>query len=123
MLESQDRIDMPTVHTVNTVDMGRPKKHEGRKAITVYLSESEYKWVVLQAPGNVSQWVHDLIAKQMVIHDHFDKLASDSPKEEVRASVEKVAALSKTKKPVRTCTHGVEKGYHCWQCRGLANVE
>lgn len=23
----------------------------------------------------------------------------------------------------RTCAHGMSKGYHCWQCRGIAKVE
>lgn len=25
--------------------------------------------------------------------------------------------------PGKTCVHGVQKGYHCWQCRGMANVK
>jgi hypothetical protein len=26
-------------------------------------------------------------------------------------------------KPKKTCKHGKEKGYHCWQCGGVAQVE
>lgn len=25
-----------------------------------------------------------------------------------------------TRQKVKTCVHGVQKGWHCWQCRGVA---
>jgi hypothetical protein len=27
-----------------------------------------------------------------------------------------------TRRKVKQCAHGVEKGSHCWQCRGLAEA-
>lgn len=34
-----------------------------------------------------------------------------------------VAAPPKPKKAVKTCVHGKERGFNCWQCGGMAKVE
>lgn len=38
------------------------------------------------------------------------------------AEVGDVPIAEKPKAGVRTCVHGVAKGWHCWQCRGVAVV-
>jgi hypothetical protein len=32
-------------------------------------------------------------------------------------------AKAAAKREIKTCEHGKSKGYHCWQCGGLAKVE
>lgn len=44
--------------------MGRPRLFENRKQITFSLSESEYKWVELQAGGNVSAWCREQVLEE-----------------------------------------------------------
>lgn len=88
------------------------KQFESRKAVTIYLDEADYKWVELQSGGNISGWCRERI------------LALDKPKEEKGP-----VAIKPTKKLVveeptqkKGCQHGKEKGYHCWQCGGLAQA-
>lgn len=38
-----------------------PKFENGRKVIKVYLDETDYKWVELQAAGNVSGWCRERV--------------------------------------------------------------
>lgn len=34
-----------------------------------------------------------------------------------------LARVESAAKSSKTCKHGTEKGYHCWQCGGLAVIE
>ena len=38
------------------------------------------------------------------------------------AEVGNVSIAEKPKAGIRACVHGVAKGWHCWQCRGVAVV-
>ena len=50
--------------------MGRPKKYEDRRQVTFSVDEPEYKWIELQAAGNVSQWCREQVLADMSKPDY-----------------------------------------------------
>ncbi len=89
--------------------------------ITVILTDEEYVEAKRRA-GLIplSRWFRSLM-------NATDRMAPAKPKsvvssgeaqnvyKEVRQAVHRAAR--------KACIHGVEKGYHCWQCKGLAVIE
>lgn len=52
-----------------------------------------------------------------------DHRAEELPRARGATSGERsTGAAVRSSKPKKTCTHGTEKGYACWQCGGLAVV-
>lgn len=45
------------------------RKYGERKAVTVYMDEAQYKWVELQAEGNMSEWCLERILATMPAHE------------------------------------------------------
>ena len=37
--------------------------------------------------------------------------------------VDEILVKDPTRQKAKTCSHGKTKGFHCWQCGGLAKVE
>jgi hypothetical protein len=118
--------EIPTVNTlatrlfsVYTPEMGRPRLCEDRRQVTFSLSEADYKWVELQAHGNVSKWCRERILSERN-QDHRSNDVPRSP--EVPVVQRSVGAPERHSASGKTCEHGTAKGYRCWQCGGLAKV-
>lgn len=104
---------------------------EQRKMVKVYLDEAEYKWVELQANGNISRWGRERLLAEMVSvpNDNREAVARAPLKAQIRSmgaeSTSQVVAdptpTAPTKKS-KECAHGKGRGLHCWQCGGLAKV-
>lgn len=89
---------------------------EERRRIVIYVGEADYKWIELQAGGNVSGWVREKILS-----------GGESLKLELPVPDEVTVSDYRERKPMssktKTCKHGTAKGWNCWQCGGIANVE
>jgi hypothetical protein len=107
--------------------MGRPRRFENRKQVTFSVSEAEYKWIELQASGNISQWCHEQV---LADYDGAEPRRADvshqreanSGRVEVPISAEMPTAPNPSKKQGSVCKHGTAKGYNCWQCGSVAKV-
>lgn len=109
--------------------MGRPIKHQDRKAVTVYLSEAEYKWVELQADGNLSDWCREKVLAGKQTEELQDALVAEHRRNhpEFEPAFEAAGEMAKNvakdiRNLLKTCVHGRARGYNCWQCGGLAKV-
>jgi len=54
-----------------------------------------------------------------------ERVSASSDRVDLDATSSKDTAIGKVSLPTRQvprCEHGTEKGYHCWQCGGLAKV-
>lgn len=103
------------------------KQFESRKAVTIYLDEADYKWVELQSGGNVSGWCRERILAVAVIPPYTDFGGTEAFYGSKEKDIVVPLAVKPAKKLVveeptqkKVCRHGKEKGYHCWQCGGLA---
>jgi hypothetical protein len=148
MLESHIHTSHTPVSTVETeapvlttAQKGRPRKFDKRKAVTIYVSEADWKWIRLQSGElSVSEWCGEVLLSKVRGQQGTEAILAEYEKNHPEHAEIDRAALSMTKgvaeqlhaiikeavkpvKKVKTCAHGKEKGYHCWQCRGLANVE
>lgn len=92
-----------------------PTKLENRKVVKVYLSEADYKWLVLQSDGKpLSEYCRDAIFR-------FSGKAAEAIVESVQRApvertVEKVEPLSRK----RYCRHGLA---FCRACQELEGME
>jgi hypothetical protein len=102
------------------------RKYDDRKHVTVYFDEPEYKWVELQAAGNISAWCREKLLEGRTNHRAEDLPQSRAVRvAERRVAADEVAGGPRTsdKRAAKTCAHGVKKGVHCWQCGGMAVME
>jgi hypothetical protein len=79
---------------------------------------------------SLSDWIRFRCAENKAISDVLPAtdVRTDARRESSAASVlERLPAVGQRTKPAkstaRTCAHGTAKGYNCWQCGGLANVQ
>jgi hypothetical protein len=128
-------VDMWPVFTVHTWSMGRPRKFERRKQVTFSVGEGEYKWIELQAGGNVSNWCREQLLGDYSGVESVPEVSSAAANIEM-VPVEKATsaamivdrtvkevAVTEARRTKRICKHGKEQGYNCWQCGGLARGE
>lgn len=109
------------------------------RRVTVLLSEHEYTQVRTSANGiPLSRWFRTLALAGKEAHasplpDVQSKPAirADERRESMpsRSVIARLAVQIPGLKPAselpskRTCKHGKAKGFNCWQCGGLAQVE
>lgn len=107
------------------------KKFADRKLVKVYLEEAEYKWIELQASGNISHWCREQMLADYSGAERPAQAGSDlqavrvgenPPPIPVEPSPSERATAPNPSKKVKVCAHGTEKGYNCWQCGGIAKV-
>lgn len=76
---------------------------------------------------NLSEWIRgrcnaDNVKQEASIPKPTD-LATDRPATRKAVAEASTPCHSEVAAPVRSqkvCEHGTSRGYHCWQCRGLA---
>jgi len=107
----------PPLNTLYTPEMGRPRLCENRRQVTFSLSEADYKWVELQAHGNVSKWCRERILSDR----NPDHREADVPRARaVSAGAGSAGTSERHSASGKTCEHGTKKGYRCYNCGGLA---
>ncbi len=121
------------------------KQFDTRKQVTVYLSAEEYAAIEALASGNVSKYARKALLagiqerprEPSAIPDVQPELAirtdgrrKSVPNRIVASLREQIPELktanelpAKSAHTVKRCAHGEAKGYHCWKCGGLAQVE
>jgi len=110
-------------------------KFTARKTISVHLEEAEWKWIVLQSDGNVSEWCREQLLADYenggvqdvreVAEVHVSGGRERYPE---RISQLDIPVVGETrpgtgKDRTKVCKHNVGKGWRCWQCGGLAVIE
>jgi hypothetical protein len=116
-------IELSAVNMVNMSGMGRPKKYQKRKCLAIYLDEADYKWLVLQAGRvPVADWCKErLLTNPATSAAGYDAVRVASPSDCERYTGPPGNIQREKKVPI--CTHGVARGFHCWQCQGTAKIE
>ena len=61
----------------------------------------------------LSQWIRDRCDDATLVSERKQMVENDR---------KFMAAITKPTRLVKQCVHGTDKGYHCWQCRGLAVI-
>lgn len=112
-----------------------------RKLVRVYFDAAQYARIEASAHGNVSAYLRGLALREgeretEAIPDVQSAVDVRSPARresmptaatpldrlpavgESRSQAKRIGAMQGKK-----CAHGVAKGYNCWQCGGLANVQ
>lgn len=110
------------------------KQFDTRKRIAVYVSAEEYAAIEARAEGNASGYARKvLLASIQDVPKTPDVRAGErepmpvesTATRDTRRIMDRLPLLGEQVKGsgrAKTCVHGKEKGYHCWQCGGLANV-
>ena len=118
------------------------KQFDTRKQVTVYLSAEEYAAIEALASGNVSKYARKALLagiqerrrEPSAIPDvqpepaiRTDGRRKSVPNRIVASLREQIPELKTANelpaKRTRVCAHGIDKGFHCWKCGGLAQVE
>lgn len=90
-----------------------------RKVLSIYIDEAEYRWIELQAGGNISEWCR---RKLMAERERGEDLVGES--QTIRASdVPGTGEVPRRKRGTRSaggvkgaCEHGVSPGHWCLRC-------
>lgn len=114
-----------------------------RKLVKVYFDADQYVQIEARAHGNVSAYLRELAIQDLrndagirvdersamsagvaALREQIPELttAAELPKRSVLDRLPVVGGQHVAKPGAKTCKHGTQKGYRCWQCGGLAHV-
>ena len=94
-------------------------KFTARKTISVHVEEAEWKWIELQADGNVSEWCRELLLADYPA----DLIGAQVEVEEAPKRRRVVVKGKKAENPKKSCRHGKTVGEYCGFCYGPAKME
>ena len=100
-----------------------------RSRLVIYLEHADVVRMTAAAKESgetLVEWARG--ALQNELHCAHTEVESPKPRKAEKTLVHPVdsfaAEIAKAiERGARTCEHGTAKGYHCWQCRGLAEVK